>query len=361
MLVNGVKILFMLDTGAKVTLLSYSLFRTSFNDIQLRDTTEIPWLKIRGSNGLTLPFQGYVVLDFQIGDIELKGKGVLIVKDVCFGTQYGLLGMNVISEIWKFVSSVDNLEGELDNLQSLTNALPDPKHVETEVPEEHLRKRKDSTWKRVRHFLGLRKPQRWEKPKDPAASSTSYQEDNQGYEGQRPSMRQCVDILPTTTCKTRTFLFSSATAGPLASDAKNVPDKPSFVGFHPMVEMVVNRVRIPFMLDTGSPVTLLSHSLFQQSFQDIQMKDISDITWLKLEAANGLEIPYQGYVVLDFQIGGIEIMGKAVLIVKDEDCCRTQRGVLGMNVLSDILKPVSTLEKLLRDLDKLQSLQNSPP
>ncbi|KAF0025642.1 hypothetical protein F2P81_022523 [Scophthalmus maximus] len=341
MVVNGVKIPFILDTGAKVTLLSHSLFRKSFKDIQMRDRTEIPWLKIKAANGLTVPYQGYVVLDFQAGDIEIMGKGVLIVKNDCFGTRYGLLGMNVILEIWKSVSSVDNLECELDNLQSLTNALPDPKPMETEepeeihthaspdpkpmqkeVPEEIPTKQKDLTWKRIRHFLGLRKPQRWKKPK----------------------------------CST-----APATAGRLTADVKNVPSKPSFVGPYTMVEMVVNGVKIPFMLDTGSPVTLLNHSLFRKSFKDIQMRDKTEIPFRKVKAANGLKTPTQGYVVLDFQNGDFEFMGRAVLIVEDEDCCSTQYGVLGMNVVAEIFKPVSTLGKLLRDLDKLQSPTNVPP
>ncbi|KAF0025638.1 hypothetical protein F2P81_022519 [Scophthalmus maximus] len=286
MVVNGVKIPFVLDTGAKVTLLSHSLFLKSFSDIQMRDTTEIPWLKIRGGNGLRFPFKGYLELDFQAGDIEIMGKGVLIVKDDYFGTQYGLLGTNVISEIWKSVASFDNLESELDKLQ---DALTDPKP------------------------------------------------------------------------KTGRFSTSLATAGRLSGDVKDVPDKSSFVGPYTMVEMVVNGVKILFKLDTGSRVTLLSYSLFQNSFKDIQMRDKTKIPWLKIKAANGLEVPYQGYVVLDFQNGGFEIIGKAVLIVQDEDCCSTQHGVLGMNVIAEILKPVSTLEKLLSDLDKLQYLTDISP
>lgn len=62
--------------------------------------------------------------------------------------------------------------------------------------------------------------------------------------------------------------------------------------------------QVPCLLDTGSQVTMFSQSLFQQHFGVEGIQDPSSIPWLTLKAANGLQIPYVGYAVLDFTIGG---------------------------------------------------------
>ncbi|AWP04420.1 putative titin-like [Scophthalmus maximus] len=133
----------------------------------------------------------------------------------------------------------DDQQCELEKLQILTNASPDAKPMQNEVPEEIPMKQKASTWERVQHFQGLRKPQIWEKPKDPATHCTSYQEDSQKYEAERFTMRQLVDKLPSMMCKPGGFSASPATAGRLTRDTPDVPDEPSFSGFCAHMEMVI--------------------------------------------------------------------------------------------------------------------------
>lgn len=106
------------------------------------------------------------------------------------------------------------------------------------------------------------------------------------------------------------------------------------VGRCPEIEVIVQGQRIPCILDTGSQVTLFSQTLFQRHFGDECIQDPSHISWLALKAANGLYIPYVGYAVLDFCIGGLEVKGKGVVIVRD-DCINTEYGLLGMNVVAD--------------------------
>lgn len=112
------------------------------------------------------------------------------------------------------------------------------------------------------------------------------------------------------------------------------PQKPSIVGRCPEIEVFVQHRRIPCILDTGSQVTLFSETLFRRHFSEGSMLAPSGISWLALKAANGLNIPYVGYAVLDFQIGGIEVKGKGVVVVRD-DCINTEYGLLGMNVIAD--------------------------
>ncbi|KAL2093598.1 hypothetical protein ACEWY4_010910 [Coilia grayii] len=64
------------------------------------DPSSISWLALKAANGLNIPYVGYAVMDFRVGGIEVKGKGVVIVRDDCINTEYGLLGMNVIEDCW---------------------------------------------------------------------------------------------------------------------------------------------------------------------------------------------------------------------------------------------------------------------
>lgn len=54
-------------------------------------------------------------------------------------------------------------------------------------------------------------------------------------------------------------------------------------------------------------------------------------TLFRLRAANGLEIPYIGYAVLDLEVEGIKVPGRGVVIVEDEKC--THPLIIGMNVI----------------------------
>lgn len=99
-LVQGKRVPCILDTGSQVSLFSHSFFRKHFGEGVLRGAGEIPWLTLRAANGLTIPYIGYTIMDFEVGGISLPGKGVVIVRDTCLGAECGILGMNVISDCW---------------------------------------------------------------------------------------------------------------------------------------------------------------------------------------------------------------------------------------------------------------------
>lgn len=111
------------------------------------------------------------------------------------------------------------------------------------------------------------------------------------------------------------------------------------VGECPEVEVSVRGKRIPCILDTGSQVTLFSRSFFQKHFCTDELRDAGEVPWLTLKAANGLNIQYVGYAVLDFEVGGVQILDKGVVIVKDS-CLGADCGILGMNVIADCLTQV---------------------
>ena len=79
---------------------SQTLFQHYFGGECIQDPSGIPWLTLKAANGLRIPYVGYAVLDFSIGGIDIKKKGVVIVRDDCINTEYGLLGMNVVADCW---------------------------------------------------------------------------------------------------------------------------------------------------------------------------------------------------------------------------------------------------------------------
>lgn len=80
--------------------------------------------------------------------------------------------------------------------------------------------------------------------------------------------------------------------------------KPSFIGECPTVEVLAGGTNIPCILDTGSQVTLFSETFVKMHFKDLETEKGTKINWLKLKAANGLNIPYVGYIMLVFKVGG---------------------------------------------------------
>ncbi|KAK7913452.1 hypothetical protein WMY93_013663 [Mugilogobius chulae] len=63
------------------------------------------WLTLEAANGLAIPYLGYVILAIKVGDSELTDCGFLIVKDHCLTDSNGVVGMNVISRLWKIMDS----------------------------------------------------------------------------------------------------------------------------------------------------------------------------------------------------------------------------------------------------------------
>ncbi|KAK7896034.1 hypothetical protein WMY93_021359 [Mugilogobius chulae] len=66
--------------------------------------------------------------------------------------------------------------------------------------------------------------------------------------------------------------------------------------------------------------------------QELQRMNSGKLKWLTLKAANGLAIPYVGYVMLDFDVAGVTVPDKGAIIVKDS-CLGADKAILGMNVI----------------------------
>lgn len=105
-----------------------------------------------------------------------------------------------------------------------------------------------------------------------------------------------------------------------------------FVGNCPKVEVKVGGVALMGLIDTGSQVTLMQQSIFDKYYPANSLSCGDAPNKLTLKAANGLSIPYQGYAVMDFEIGGASISGRGVVIVADH--CLSAPVLIGMNVIT---------------------------
>lgn len=94
-------------------------------------------------------------------------------------------------------------------------------------------------------------------------------------------------------------------------------------------------VKVPCLVDTGSMVSTVTESLFLQYFEPWGRERLQSCHWLELRAANGLTIPYIGYLELDVELCGKRMPRCGVLVVKDPPGGLSVQvpGVLGMNVI----------------------------
>lgn len=83
-------------------------------------------------------------------------------------------------------------------------------------------------------------------------------------------------------------------------------------------------------------VSTIVESCFRQHFEPWGRDQLQGCQWLQLRAANGLEIPYIGYLELDVEMCGRLVTGCGVQVVRDPPGGLSAGipGVLGMNILS---------------------------
>lgn len=104
------------------------------------------------------------------------------------------------------------------------------------------------------------------------------------------------------------------------------------------LSLKMSHVDVPCLVDTGSMVMTVTKSFFNKHFFNLNKNNCE---WLDLKAANGLEIPYTGYVELDMIVFEQCIPKRGILIVKDPVAAALQTrktitpGILGMNVLTE--------------------------
>lgn len=79
----------------------------------------------------------------------------------------------------------------------------------------------------------------------------------------------------------------------------------SVVGGTPTTKAKMAGMEVECLVDTGSMVTLVSESFYNQNLKSKCGRVRSCGKMLALRGANGLEIPYLGYLELDVVVGGV--------------------------------------------------------
>ncbi|PIK53261.1 hypothetical protein BSL78_09835 [Apostichopus japonicus] len=88
------------------------------------------------------------------------------------------------------------------------------------------------------------------------------------------------------------------------------------VGDYMLLDIAIEGIPATSLIDTGSQVTTLSEKFFKQHLMD-QGVTVGPITWLKLTAANGLDVPFSGCVEVNLNISGITIHTVALLVPRE--------------------------------------------
>lgn len=95
----------------------------------------------------------------------------------------------------------------------------------------------------------------------------------------------------------------------------------------------MNCKKVQFLLDTGSNVTLMTEGCFKRLFGEQIMGDENDLYWLKLQAANGLAMPYVGYALTEVQVGDIVLKDMGILISENDPENPEVLPIQGMNII----------------------------
>ena len=135
------------------------------------------------------------------------------------------------------------------------------------------------------------------------------------------------------------------------------------VGGTPAITAKLAGVEVECLLDTGSMVTLVSEAFYKQKLKSVCGGVKGGSQMLTLRGANGLEIPYLGYIELDVCVEGVTIPKCGVLVLKDTAATGPQRrrkpGVLGTNILAQIPKFAELLK--LKGSADASSTHNQKP
>ena len=91
----------LIDSGSQVTTISERASRELFGEDQDISADMPESLRIWAENGLAVPYTGHFEADIRIGDVTVKRRGVLVVKEESKRAPC-IVGMNVLSHVDQF-------------------------------------------------------------------------------------------------------------------------------------------------------------------------------------------------------------------------------------------------------------------
>ena len=117
----------------------------------------------------------------------------------------------------------------------------------------------------------------------------------------------------------------------------------NLVGTSNEVEIFIGSVNTTALLDTGSSVSTISNSFNKKHFPNIDIHPIEDI--LRMECADGKELPYDGYIETELKIHGSKgstnkdntLNNCLLLVVPDSKYNSSVPILIGTNILSSLM------------------------
>ena len=109
------------------------------------------------------------------------------------------------------------------------------------------------------------------------------------------------------------------------------------VGKRCTVKGEINGHSSEVLLDTGAQVSIISNEFLRRNFPDVVVKVFSEFlnTKLSLTAANGSEIPYIGWVELNYRLSSCNNEMKVPFLVTEQ---YLDSPLIGFNVIEEIVK-----------------------
>ena len=85
----------------------------------------------------------------------------------------------------------------------------------------------------------------------------------------------------------------------------------------PTVQAKLDGVDVLCLVDSGSMVSFVTEEFYNKKLKRTSGHVREDGQMLTLRAANGLEIPYLGYLELTIEVDGVKVPSCGVLVLKD--------------------------------------------
>lgn len=134
-------------------------------------------------------------------------------------------------------------------------------------------------------------------------------------------------------------LVSASVTGPdRGTDMQDMKNGPNLIGDVTETSVYVGGIETTALLDTGSCISSLGNSFYQEHLSHLPLKPISDL--LKVECADGQNLPYTGYIETNITCPGIPKCSEQcclLLIVPDTNYNLKVPLLIGTNILNELI------------------------
>lgn len=121
--------------------------------------------------------------------------------------------------------------------------------------------------------------------------------------------------------------------------SRSTEQDPRLFGETNEIKITLNNIEIDALLDTGSCVSLVSKSCYEQKFSNIPIQPLQDI--INIECADGGNLPYEGYIELELEVEQGLPAAKShhclFLVSPDTKFSAQTPVILGTNILDEVI------------------------